>query len=206
LQTYLDDSAVEEIWVNSPDHVFVRTRDGSHLTSTILTQSQIQVLVERMLKPTGRRLDLSNPFVDATLADGSRLHVVIPDITHRNWAVNIRKFDSRICRLEHLVASRSLTVESAHFLTRAVVAGLNLVVSGGTGAGKTTLLTCLLGALNYLAAANAPARFANFNFSATTSYDTVLVSTTATFLPLLRGAFTGPVTLSSSALATTPIY
>jgi pilus assembly protein CpaF len=100
-----------------------------------------------MLKPTGRRLDLSNPFVDATLADGSRLHVVIPDITHRNWAVNIRKFDSRICRLEHLVASRSLTVESAHFLTRAVVAGLNVVVSGGTGAGKTTLLTCLLGAL-----------------------------------------------------------
>jgi uncharacterized membrane protein len=59
---------------------------------------------------------------------------------------------------------------------------------------------------NYLAAANAPARFANFNFSATTSHDTVLVSTTATFLPPLRGAFTGPVTLSSSALATTPIY
>jgi uncharacterized membrane protein len=59
---------------------------------------------------------------------------------------------------------------------------------------------------NYLAAANALARFANFNFSAITSHDTVLVSTTATFLPPLRGAFTGPVTLSSSALATTPIY
>jgi pilus assembly protein CpaF len=118
LQTYLDDTAVEEIWVNSPDHVFVRNREGSHLTSTILTQSQIQVLVERMLKPTGRRLDLSNPFVDATLADGSRLHVVIPDITHRNWAVNIRKFESRICRLEHLVASRSLTVESAQSMSQ----------------------------------------------------------------------------------------
>jgi hypothetical protein len=58
----------------------------------------------------------------------------------------------------------------------------------------------------YLAAANASTRFANFNFYATTSNDTVLVSTTATFLPPLRGVFTGPVTLFSSALATTPIY
>jgi len=147
LQPFLDDPKVEEIWVNSPNHVFVRTRDGSYLTSTILSESQIEVLVERMLKPTGRRLDLSNPFVDATLADGSRLHVVIPDITHRNWAVNIRKFDSGIGRLDHLVNSGSLTPQAAGFLSRAVAAGLNVVVSGGTGAGKTTLLTCLLAAL-----------------------------------------------------------
>ena len=147
LQPFLDDPKVEEIWVNSPNHVFIRTRDGSYLTSTILSESQIEVLVERMLKPTGRRLDLSNPFVDATLADGSRLHVVIPDITHRNWAVNIRKFDAGIGRLDHLVNSGSLTPQAAGFLSRAVAAGLNVVVSGGTGAGKTTLLTCLLAAL-----------------------------------------------------------
>jgi pilus assembly protein CpaF len=147
LQPFLDDPKVEEIWVNSPNHVFIRTRDGSYLTSTILSESQIEVLVERMLKPTGRRLDLSNPFVDATLADGSRLHVVIPDITHRNWAVNIRKFDAGIGRLDHLVNSGSLTQQAAGFLSRAVAAGLNVVVSGGTGAGKTTLLTCLLAAL-----------------------------------------------------------
>jgi len=147
LQPFLDDPKVEEIWVNSPNHVFIRTRDGSYLTSTILSESQIEVLVERMLKPTGRRLDLSNPFVDATLADGSRLHVVIPDITHRNWAVNIRKFDAGIGRLDHLVNTGSLTQQAAGFLSRAVAAGLNVVVSGGTGAGKTTLLTCLLAAL-----------------------------------------------------------
>ena len=147
LQQYLDDPNIEEIWVNTPELVFVRDRDGSRLTSTILSSEQIALLVERMLKPTGRRLDLSTPFVDATLADGSRLHVVIPDITHRNWAVNIRKFDSSINRLEHLIRVGSLTAEVARFLSLAVAGGLNIVVSGGTGAGKTTLLTCLLGAL-----------------------------------------------------------
>jgi len=72
---------------------------------------------------------------------------VIPDITHRNWAVNIRKFDAGIGRLDHLVNTGSLTQQAAGFLSRAVAAGLNVVVSGGTGAGKTTLLTCLLAAL-----------------------------------------------------------
>jgi len=147
LQQYLDDPTVEEIWVNSPELVFVRDRDGSRLTSTILSTEQIAALVERMLKPTGRRLDLSSPFVDATLPDGSRLHVVIPDITHRNWAVNIRKFDTSINRLCELVRVGSISAELANFLGAAVSAGLNVVVSGGTGAGKTTLLTCLLGAL-----------------------------------------------------------
>jgi pilus assembly protein CpaF len=147
LQQYLDDPTVEEIWVNSPELVFVRDRDGSRLTSTILSTEQIAALVERMLKPTGRRLDLSSPFVDATLPDGSRLHVVIPDITHRNWAVNIRKFDTSINRLGELVRVGSISAELANFLGAAVSAGLNVVVSGGTGAGKTTLLTCLLGAL-----------------------------------------------------------
>ena len=147
LQPYLDDPAIEEIWVNAPELVFVRDRDGSRLTSTILTHEQISALVERMLKPTGRRLDLSTPFVDATLADGSRLHVVIPDITHRNWAVNIRKFDATMNRLEQLVGAGSLTQDLARFLSHAVKAGLNIVVSGGTGAGKTTMLTCLLSAL-----------------------------------------------------------
>lgn len=147
LQQYLDDPTIEEIWVNAPELVFVRDREGSRLTSTILNSKQIAALVERMLKPTGRRLDLSSPFVDATLPDGSRLHVVIPDITHRNWAVNIRKFDSSINRLGQLVRVGSISDELADFLGTAVSAGLNVVVSGGTGAGKTTLLTCLLGAL-----------------------------------------------------------
>jgi pilus assembly protein CpaF len=79
LQQYLDDPAVEEIWINSPAQVFV-ARDGvPELTTTILTGGQVRDLVERMLKSSGRRLDLSSPFVDAALPGGERLHVVIPD-------------------------------------------------------------------------------------------------------------------------------
>ena len=96
-----------------------------------------------MLKSSGRRLDLSSPFVDASLPDGSRLHVVIPDITRRHWAVNIRKFIVRASRLEHLVELGSLTPQAARFLSAAVSGGLNILVSGATQAGKTTLLNCL---------------------------------------------------------------
>lgn len=96
-----------------------------------------------MLKSSGRRLDLSSPFVDASLPDGSRLHVVIPDVTRRHWAVNIRKFISRATRLEHLVELGSLSPQAARFLSAAVASGLNILVSGATQAGKTTMLNCL---------------------------------------------------------------
>ncbi len=79
LQRHLDDPTVEEIWVNEPGRVFVARRGRSELT-TILSEGQVRELVEKMLKSTGRRVDLSTPFVDAMLPDGSRLHVVIPDI------------------------------------------------------------------------------------------------------------------------------
>jgi pilus assembly protein CpaF len=88
LQRYLDDPSIEEIWINEPGRVFIARAGRSELTNTILTTSQVRDLVERMLKTSGRRVDLSTPFVDAMLADGSRLHVVIPDITCRHWAVN----------------------------------------------------------------------------------------------------------------------
>jgi pilus assembly protein CpaF len=92
LQPLLDDPEVEEIWINGPGKVFC-ARDGRHLlTNVVLDGSEIKDLVERMLRASGRRLDLSTPFVDAMLVDGSRLHVAIPDITPRHWAVNIRKF------------------------------------------------------------------------------------------------------------------
>lgn len=79
LQQYLDDPRVEEIWINSPTQVFV-ARDGEpELTTTILTSAQVRDLVEQMLRSSGRRLDLSSPFVDAALPGGERLHVVIPD-------------------------------------------------------------------------------------------------------------------------------
>jgi pilus assembly protein CpaF len=81
LQPYLDDPAIEEIWINEPGRVFVARRGRSELTTLILTADEVAELVERMLRSTGRRIDLSTPFVDAMLPDGSRLHVVIPSIT-----------------------------------------------------------------------------------------------------------------------------
>jgi pilus assembly protein CpaF len=147
LQPYFDDPAVEEIWINEPSRVFVARLGRSELTTTILTAEDVRDLVERMLKSSGRRVDVSNPCVDATLPDGSRLHVVIPDITAEHWAVNIRKFVARAGHLDELVGLGTLTPPAARFLEAAVVAGLNIVVAGGTQAGKTTLLNCLLAAV-----------------------------------------------------------
>lgn len=143
LQPLLDDPEVEEIWINSPSEVFAARAGSSELTSIRLDAGHVRVLVERMLKSSGRRLDLSTPFVDAALPDGSRLHVVIPDITRRHWSVNIRKFIARASRLDHLVELGSLSRQAADFLYAAVGSGLNVLVSGATQAGKTTLLNCL---------------------------------------------------------------
>lgn len=148
LQALLDDDGVEEIWINGPGKVFC-ARDGRHvLTNLVLTEGEVKDLVERMLRTSGRRLDLSSPFVDATLIDGSRLHVAIPDITRRHWAVNIRKFVLRAHSLEELVRLRSLPEGTARFLEAAVQSGLNIVVSGGTQTGKTTMLNCLAAAVS----------------------------------------------------------
>lgn len=147
LQDLLDDPEVEEIWINGPGKVFC-ARNGQHtLTNVLISSSEIKDLVERMLRSSGRRLDLSSPFVDATLVDGSRLHVSIPDVTRRHWAVNIRKFILRAHRLDELVRLGSLDHRAARFLEAAVVAGLNVVVSGATQSGKTTMLNCLAAAI-----------------------------------------------------------
>ncbi|NDL58651.1 CpaF family protein [Phytoactinopolyspora sp. XMNu-373] len=147
LQRYLDDPEVEEIWINQPDRIFIARRGRSELTTTILTADEVRGLVERMLKSSGRRVDFSSPFVDAALPDGSRLHVVIPDITSEHWAVNIRKHVLYATGLDDLVKLRSLSEQAAAFLEAAVAAGLNIIVSGGTQAGKTTLLNSLVSAV-----------------------------------------------------------
>jgi pilus assembly protein CpaF len=143
IQPLLDDPAVEEIWINAPTEIYVARNGESELTGLQLNPQQIRDLVEKMLKSSGRRLDLSSPFVDAALPDGSRLHVVIPDVTREHWAVNIRKFVARASRLEHLVELGTLPQQAARFLAAAVASGLNILVSGATQAGKTTMLNCL---------------------------------------------------------------
>jgi pilus assembly protein CpaF len=147
LQKYLDDPTVEEIWIDEPTKVFIARRGMHELTTTILTGDEVRDLVEKMLKSSGRRVDLSTPFVDAMLPDGSRLHVVIPDITRQHWSVNIRKFVVRATHLDDLVQLGTLTTQCARFLEAAVSSGLNVLVAGGTQAGKTTLLNCLAAAI-----------------------------------------------------------
>lgn len=147
LQQYMDDPEVEEIWINRPDHVFVARAGVPELTTTILSDDQVEQLVERMLRTSGRRLDLSSPFVDATLPSGARLHVVIPDVTSEHWAVNIRKFVASAHHISHLVERGSLTAQAATLLDAAVATGLNILVSGATQAGKTTMVRALAGSI-----------------------------------------------------------
>lgn len=145
LQPYLDDPSIEEIWINSPAHVFIARAGVSERIPLNLTESAVRDLVERMLHATGRRVDLSQPFVDASLPDGSRLHVVIPDIT-RHWAVNVRKFLPAYRDLDRLVAAGSLRPDGAELLRDAMTAGRSILISGATHSGKTTLLAALIAA------------------------------------------------------------
>ncbi|MCM3661458.1 Flp pilus assembly complex ATPase component TadA [Georgenia satyanarayanai] len=147
LQRFLDDPTIEEVWINEPGKVFIARAGRAELTTTILTETQVHDLVERMLRISGRRLDLSSPFVDASLATGERVHVVIPDITRHSWAVNIRKYIARATRVSDLVTLGSLTTQAAAFLDAAVVSGMNVLVSGATQAGKTTMVNALAGAI-----------------------------------------------------------
>lgn len=145
LQNFLDDREIEEIWINAPERIFIARNGESELTTLVLEANEVRDLVERMLALTGRRVDLSNPFVDARLPSGARLHVVIPDVTAENWAINIRKLSLQAHCLEDLVPVEALTQNIANFCSAAVKSGLNILVSGATQAGKTTFLNCLIG-------------------------------------------------------------
>lgn len=144
LQPLLNDPAIEEIWINATSEVFVAKSGKSQKLAIEIPQELLSTLVEKMLRATGRRVDRSSPFVDASLEDGSRLHVVIPDITRNSWSINIRKFPKSVYSLSDLVGFDSLSTTDAAFLRQAMLAGKNILVSGATQAGKTTLLCALL--------------------------------------------------------------
>ena len=144
LQPLIDDQSIEEIWINSPGEVFIAREGRGERTTLVMKSHEISTLIERMLRPTGRRLDRSSPFVDASLPDGSRLHVVIPDVTRSHWAINIRKFTPKILTLDNLLDSGTLTQQQHSILRTAMAAGKNILVSGGTQSGKTTMLSALL--------------------------------------------------------------
>ncbi len=144
LDSLIGDPLIEEIWINAPDQVFYSKESRTSLAALDLDALAVRQVVEKMLRDSGRRLDRSQPFVDATLRNGSRLHVVIPDVTREHWAVNIRKFPSKILSLSNLVEFGALSNQMAEYLRGEYRAGSNILVSGATQAGKTTLLCALL--------------------------------------------------------------
>jgi len=147
LEDLMADTSIEEIWINQPNEIWIAGSDGARRLSVDFDgQSQHRVL-ERMLRSSGRRLDKTQPFVDATLADGSRLHAVIPNITREHISFNIRKFSKRIIRLEDLVNLGVIDAQMNERLIAAIASGKSIMVAGATQAGKTTLLSALISSL-----------------------------------------------------------
>lgn len=144
LEDLLDDPSVTEIMVNRWDEIYVE-RKGK-LTKTaqkFLSESQLRCIIERIVAPLGRRIDLSSPMVDARLADGSRVNAIIPPLALKGGTLTIRKFSEAVLKIDELITYGSLNQQIADFLNAAVVSKLNVIVSGGTSSGKTTLLNTL---------------------------------------------------------------
>ncbi len=133
-----------EIVVNGPYEVFYEKKGVLHKTDIQFRDEEaLRHVIDRIVAPIGRRVDVSSPMVDARLPDGSRVNAVIPPISLKGSLLSIRKFRKEPIQLEDLISFGSLTPEMGEFLTSLVQAKLNLIISGGTGSGKTTLLNAL---------------------------------------------------------------
>ena len=138
LEPLLADDAVTEVMVNGPGPVWIERAGRLLPTDLVLGRPEIDLLVERIVGPLGLRADRSSPSADARLADGSRVHVIVPPLAIDGPCITIRRFGARRIPLGALCPPGV-----AELLAWAVAARANLVVSGGTGAGKTTLLNAL---------------------------------------------------------------
>ncbi len=147
LSAYLSDDAIEEIWINKPNEIRFHKHGRNHSEYIDLDSEQLRRVVQKLLRHSGRRLDRSTPSVDASLVDGSRLHVVIPEITKQHWAVNIRKFSKSIKSLTDLSNQGVINDRQLEQLKSAVRMGKNILVSGATQAGKTTMMCAILAEL-----------------------------------------------------------
>lgn len=135
---------ITEIMVNRHDEIYVeRAGRLSRHQATFTSEQSLRWVIERIVTPLGRRIDESSPMVDARLADGSRVHAIIPPVALRGASLTIRKFPQRRPGMSDLISAGSLSGAMAQFLALCVRMRRNLVVSGGTGAGKTTLLNIL---------------------------------------------------------------
>ncbi|HEY0840268.1 MAG TPA: ATPase, T2SS/T4P/T4SS family, partial [Vulgatibacter sp.] len=144
LEELLADDEVTEIMVNHAEQIFVE-RGGRIVPSgkTFSSNRAVLGVIERIVAPIGRRIDEASPLVDARLADGSRVHAIIPPLALKGPCITIRKFRREKLQVADLVRFGSLTEPMASFLELAVRSRKNVVISGGTGSGKTTLLNVL---------------------------------------------------------------
>jgi pilus assembly protein CpaF len=146
LQPLLQDDTVTEVMVNGPRNVYIE-RDGKihRVPVSFENNEHVMRIIDRIVAPLGRRIDESSPYVDARLADGSRINAVIPPISLVGPTITIRKFYKSPLTIDQIVQLGTITPESVQYLKACVEARLNIVISGGTGSGKTTLLNILSG-------------------------------------------------------------
>jgi pilus assembly protein CpaF len=144
LQRLMDDPEVSDVLVNGANTVFIE-RNGMLQKTDVKFADDAHLLqfIQRLVGQAGRRIDEVSPMVDAKLADGSRLHAVIPPLALRGPTLSIRRFKTQIVRFEDMVRFGTLAPQMADFLISCVRGRLNILLSGGTGAGKTTVLNNL---------------------------------------------------------------
>jgi pilus assembly protein CpaF len=144
LEPLLKDETVNDILVNGPQRVFVERAGKLELTDiTFKDERHLLRIIDKIVSAVGRRVDESNPYVDARLADGSRFNAMVPPVAVDGSLVSIRKFKKEKLGISDLVRFGAFTEEMAAYLQAAVSTRLNIIVSGGTGSGKTTTLNAL---------------------------------------------------------------
>jgi pilus assembly protein CpaF len=146
IQPLLDDPEISEVMVNGAKQVYIE-RNGELLETGITFQNDDQVyrLINRIVNPLGRRVDIDNPTVDARLPDGSRVNVVVPPVAIDGPSITVRKFLKTRLTMDQFVELGSITPNMVEFLQACIVARLNILISGNTSSGKTTLLNILTG-------------------------------------------------------------
>ncbi|HTO96356.1 MAG TPA: ATPase, T2SS/T4P/T4SS family [Myxococcales bacterium] len=146
LQPFLADDSVSEIMVNSPTQIYVERAGRLEKVDKAFSSPQAVLgIIERIVAPLGRHIDESSPFVDARLADGSRVNAIIPPLAVKGPCITIRKFKRDLLTADSLIGLGALTGAMAQFLETCVQMRRNVVISGGTSSGKTTLLNVLAG-------------------------------------------------------------
>jgi pilus assembly protein CpaF len=144
LEDFLADESITEIMVNGPSMVYVERAGKLELTNqTFMDDDSVNGVIERIVAPIGRRIDESQPYVDARLPDGSRVNAIIAPLSLTGPCITIRKFAKRALTVDDLIAYDTWSPNAAAFLRLCVLMRKNIVVAGGTGSGKTTLLNVL---------------------------------------------------------------